>query len=542
MLDNNNTKLKKRWITLNIIAGGLLILALLAISVSIVIRSPIIYILCFVSLTVTILFGLLVFVPNLLWKLLPRNFKKTHAITQDRLFVTVLISVPLFFLIAGWIQRSFFSNASSVICFDINLAIFIFALFSMWSLIKQSKWTTRFIGLGIFVFFTALLSFAGSITLQSSNVAKVDTVQVLNSLPYVSLVSAGKGATAKKEGVTVYDPNLTFDGLNLYACDVTPQAQLIDMKGNIVNQWNIPGSRWTFSEMCENGDILVVFTNDRMLMQLDWDSNIKIRQKKMRFHHAVTLDANKDIYTLARNKDLVFWGIIPIPILNDCVVVLSPEGELKKKVYIYDMVKNYVPSHYIPRIHKWLLSYKNLRKCFQNKSLFGFGSRGIFDILHTNNIEVMNRDITGFCRKGDWLISLRNLDLVFIYDVRQEKVTWSWGPGEISRQHHAQLLDNGNILIFDNGPDKGFSRIIELNPLTKEIVWEYKSDPPKKFFTNTRGSCQRLPNGNTLITESNRGRVFEVTKEGKVENMERPAPDCKGRHDLINRCMRQGGA
>ena len=28
---------------------------------------------------------------------------------------------------------------------------------------------------------------------------------------------------------------------------------------------------------------------------------------------------------------------------------------------------------------------------------------------------------------------------------------------------------------------------------------------------------------------------------GREENMERPAPDCKGRRDLINRCKRQGG-
>jgi hypothetical protein len=30
------------------------------------------------------------------------------------------------------------------------------------------------------------------------------------------------------------------------------------------------------------------------------------------------------------------------------------------------------------------------------------------------------------------------------------------------------------------------------------------------------GSAQRLPNGNTLITESAFGRVFEVTKEGEI--------------------------
>jgi hypothetical protein len=30
------------------------------------------------------------------------------------------------------------------------------------------------------------------------------------------------------------------------------------------------------------------------------------------------------------------------------------------------------------------------------------------------------------------------------------------------------------------------------------------------------GSAQRLPNGNTLITEASFGRFFEVTKEGEI--------------------------
>ena len=48
------------------------------------------------------------------------------------------------------------------------------------------------------------------------------------------------------------------------------------------------------------------------------------------------------------------------------------------------------------------------------------------------------------------------------------------------------------------------------------IEWEYKSEPPEKFFSTQRGASQRFPNGNTLITESDKGRAFEITKDGKV--------------------------
>ena len=74
------------------------------------------------------------------------------------------------------------------------------------------------------------------------------------------------------------------------------------------------------------------------------------------------------------------------------------------------------------------------------------------------------------------------------------------------------MVDGGRMLVFDNGLRK--SRILELDPLTNKIVWHY--GPVKEFFTKSRGSNQRLANGNTLITESDRGYVFEVTPEGEV--------------------------
>ncbi len=134
----------------------------------------------------------------------------------------------------------------------------------------------------------------------------------------------------------------------------------------------------------------------------------------------------------------------------------------------------------------------------------------------TNSIQIIDRDIDGFCRRGDWLISIRQLDLIGVVDNRNEELRWSWGPGELSRQHHPGLLKSGNVLVFDNGVERGFSRIIELDPLTRKIVWEHTAKPPEGFFSRTRGSCQRLPNGNTLIVESERGHVFEITGEGGV--------------------------
>ena len=48
---------------------------------------------------------------------------------------------------------------------------------------------------------------------------------------------------------------------------------------------------------------------------------------------------------------------------------------------------------------------------------------------------------------------------------------------------------------------------------TLELVWSYAG--PNFFSTNISGA-QRLPNGNTLITEGAGGRLFEVTAEGDI--------------------------
>ena len=140
----------------------------------------------------------------------------------------------------------------------------------------------------------------------------------------------------------------------------------------------------------------------------------------------------------------------------------------------------------------------------------------LFDIMHTNSIELLDRDIKGLGKKGDILLSIREIDLVAVLDAQKEQIIWQWGPGIISRQHHPTLLDNGNILIYDNGHKTQHTQIIELDPAAKKIVWTYEGSPEEPFWSFWGGSSQRLPNGNTLIAESISGRAFEVTRDGKI--------------------------
>ena len=87
------------------------------------------------------------------------------------------------------------------------------------------------------------------------------------------------------------------------------------------------------------------------------------------------------------------------------------------------------------------------------------------------------------------------------------------------RQHYPKLLDNGNVLIFDNQGhlgEGGASRVLELDPTTQRVVWSYTGDADNLFDSDRWGAQQRLANGNTLIVESTNGRAFEVTPAGEV--------------------------
>ena len=48
------------------------------------------------------------------------------------------------------------------------------------------------------------------------------------------------------------------------------------------------------------------------------------------------------------------------------------------------------------------------------------------------------------------------------------------------------------------------------------VAWKYQGNAREPFSSPSCGTSVRLPNGNTIITETNKGRAFEVTMEGKI--------------------------
>ena len=90
------------------------------------------------------------------------------------------------------------------------------------------------------------------------------------------------------------------------------------------------------------------------------------------------------------------------------------------------------------------------------------------------------------------------------------------------------------------GCERPYWRVaMTVRPVSGEVVWRYQGTKEDPFFSETCGTAQRLPNGNTLITESNEGRAFEVTREGEtVWEYFVPHLDKKGHRATIIRLYR----
>lgn len=120
---------------------------------------------------------------------------------------------------------------------------------------------------------------------------------------------------------------------------------------------------------------------------------------------------------------------------------------------------------------------------------------------------------------GNILASLRSTSDVIVISRATGEVLWRTEPGTVSQQHCPTELPDGRFLVFDNGVfrpgcDVPYSRVIEIDRARRTVAWEYHDPARESFFAPFMGAAQRLANGNTLVTDSPSGRIFEVTDEG----------------------------
>jgi hypothetical protein len=389
--------------------------------------------------------------------------------------------------------------------------------------------------------------------------------RALQSLPYLNWVPVKKGDRDKR-GITRHDPGRAWRGLNLYNSRPRSKAMLIDMKGRAVQTWSsslgqptpeelswrkiwphldFPG--WEHVELAANADLLAIVPF-RMVLRLDRRSRL-VWSTDLTAHHDLDLAPDGTIYVLTAEKLEVTHAGQKLRLIDDHVVVLDPKGKPVRRFSLYRALMRHPTTARllrakldlaVPQFRDNFKLYNLGAKLLQSKEAASKSlqaiqqlSKGTFkgtprielalmtslhpmDPLHANSLEILPRDAAGLWKRGDLLLSIRELDLIVVLSPDGRRLRWSWGPGELQRQHHPSLLDNGNLLIFDNGQWKRRSRVLELDARTRKIVWSYVGSPPASFFSPIRGGCQRLQNGNTLIADSERGRIFEVTRDKQL--------------------------
>jgi Arylsulfotransferase (ASST) len=309
-------------------------------------------------------------------------------------------------------------------------------------------------------------------------------------------------------GLVYRDKAKSFGGYTLYSPVRGHHADLLDCEGRVVHQWHHPEGiqhlKWL-----PNGRLLVQTLPPESseglentggltgaLLELDQDSHVVWEYRDLYMHH--------DYQRLDNGNTLVIrWSKLPAEVSarvqgghiadddpdwmwGDVVREIDPAGEVVREWRSWDHLST---DHHI--------------KC-------PLESRK--EWTHLNSIELTPT--------GDWLMSFRLTSTIAIVDGSTGDVRWRWGPGVLSHQHHATWLDNGHILLFDNGCHRldgpTFSQVLEVDPITNQVAWSYKAESIMAFYSFMVSGCQRLPNGNTFITEGATGRLFEVTPEGET--------------------------
>ena len=345
-------------------------------------------------------------------------------------------------------------------------------------------------------------------------VSEIDSDQLerLRSLGYVN-VGAPLDPSAPT-GVLVFDEERAQHGLNLLTNSHFCSAQLMDMRGNILHSWSYePCNRWGNTVLTPSGDLLVVGREPhdenpratlaaRYIMRLAWDGEI-LWKKTLPVHHDVELTPDGRILTLTYRHRMIAEVDSTIPVRDHLLALLTPEGEELEEISLWDLSQ----------------SAPGLFRLDRRKPRDFDGAKEI-DIFHSNSIEWMRHPLLEgkdpIYGRNTVLVCLRNQDTLAIIDWDTRKLIWAWGRGLLSGPHDATVLPNGNILAFDNGLKRKWSRVVEVDPLAREIAWEYHAPDLRSFYTGTRGASQRLSHGNTLITESRDGRAFEVTPNGEI--------------------------
>ncbi len=316
------------------------------------------------------------------------------------------------------------------------------------------------------------------------------------------------------QSVRHYVPSKAYNGYTLFAPMGGSGVWLIDMNGRFVHHWQMDYEPACHAILLPNGNLLCAIKlpdapfpefggMGGKLIEMDWNGNLVWEYKDPYIHH--------DFHRLPNGNTMVLrWVATPDHIATR--VKGGVPGTEREGIMWADSFREITPEGKV--VWEWL-GYEHLDP--GTDRICPLCSRA--EWTHANTCFVLP--------DGNVLTSFLTLNEIAIIERATGKFKWRWGHGELAHPHDPRMLNNGHILVFDNGSHRpssaavpygmiGFSRVLEVDVNSEKIVWEFKDEFPMHFNASFISGCERLPNGNTLICDGPTGRFFEVTSEKEV--------------------------
>jgi len=368
-------------------------------------------------------------------------------------------------------------------------------------------------------------------------------------------------------GVTIYRPSEAYNSFVVYGAP-DGKSYMIDMDGNEVKTWPYVGFPTLYIDPHIDGQapgrVLVHtdgFFNDKTVAEVGWGNQILWTWGEKAPGGAAL--QNHDWARLSNGNTLILSTlrhVIPAlsrePIDDQVIYEVNPQGVIVWKWVVSAHIDEFGISPQGMKILKSILAH-------------GFTGLGFLTVNDMKPLGPNKWFQAGDSRfnPNNIIIDSREASFIAIIDKASGKITWRLGPDyrtvwekavgpsfgaelriepvfsdklprdidQTSGQHDAYMIPEGlpgagDILLFDNEGPSGFpsirlnhhigSRVLEINPQTKKIVWDYTADdsnqPDWEFYSAFISSARRLPNGNTLIDEGMYGRFFQVTPSGEI--------------------------
>lgn len=314
-------------------------------------------------------------------------------------------------------------------------------------------------------------------------------------------------------GLIASDPQRSAGGFTLIAPQTAAGlVELIDLDGDVVHRWNMPQRPGRHAVLLPNGNLgyngnhpdtpdlypAWEMWHGGVFSEVTPSGDVVWSHTDPRHHHdALWLPQGELLYTVVE----------PMPAAAAARVTGgSPVHDLPDGTIYGDVIKQVDRSGAL--VWQW--------KSWEHLDPVEYPIHPIFDRYHWPMINGVN-----VTRAGHVIMSLRTTSGIVAVERAHGNVVWHIPHPIVSQQHAPVEMPNGTILLFDNGNIRPgvtspHSRAIEVDPWKQSVTWEYADPVRPAFFAPFMGNADRLPNGNTLVTESPFGRLFEVTSDGHM--------------------------